>query len=294
MPEALFGGFAGRTAFTGNSFVRSTRSLTDARAGANGTKPIIITHLFSACSGRGASRDVTMFLGGADVDMTVAASSSAQDTGWINVSDWLTAAGVSVNYGFTALSGQIYFPRSSTATPTGATGDIVDGSGYKWPGFLGMYYRYVQVPAAPSIVSVTPNTDGDEATVVITAPGDNGGSAVTGYRIQRALDAGFTTGVATIDAATTTQLVTGLTPGQSYYWRVVARNYASDTAGILGGTWSATVLSVMPDPGLGRIYSGGTFVQLDGMIRNLTDTAWEELDGRIRDLADATWVELGA
>ncbi len=209
-----------------------------------------------------------MYLGGSSVGIFVGAAGSAADTGWLDSSDWLAAGGGAVSYGYTSMSGRFYFARSSTGGPIGS----FDGGG-GFTGYLGMLYRYVQVPTAPTIVSVTPNTDGDAATVVLTDAADNGGSAVTGWRLQRATNAGFTTGVTTINSGSLTVAVTGLTPGVTYYYRAVARNYVSDTDGQLGGPWSATVSQAQPDPiGFGRVWTGSAFVTADARV--WSGSAW--------------------
>lgn len=287
MTSVLLGGFAQRASFT-TGYMHSTGNLADCRAAYDGSKPMVIDELYGAVSGNGASRSLQMYLGGAGVSFSVGSAGSAADTGWLGTNLWLTSAGAGVEYGYQSLSGSCWFAR--TANGTGFT----QGAFGTWTGSIGMYYDFLQVASAPTITSVTPNTNGDQATVIFTAPADNGGATVTSYNVQRATNSAFTTGVATINVTSLTATFTGLTPGTAYYYRILPVNYVSAAASILGGAASPSVLSVQPDPGLGRIYSGSTFVQLDGHIRDLANANWVELDGMIRSLDNTAWVELGS
>lgn len=81
------------------------------------------------------------------------------------------------------------------------------------------------------------------ATVSWTAPTSNGGSAIDDYTVQYATNSGFTTDLVTIPVDALTTTLTGLTPGQQYYWRVRANN------GVGAGTFTG---------GLGFITLTGT------------------------------------
>jgi hypothetical protein len=79
------------------------------------------------------------------------------------------------------------------------------------------------VPAAPAIGSAT---SGDaSATVTWTAPSNDGGSTITGYRVRVLDSAGAQVGALRPATATATSvLVTGLTNGSSYRFQVAATN----------------------------------------------------------------------
>ena len=105
----------------------------------------------------------------------------------------------------------------------------------------------ISEPGAPTGLSATVMSQ----TVINlswTAPTENGGSPLTGYRIEVSTDAG----TRWIDAETDTGLTattyehTGLTPGQSHTYRVSAINIAG--AGPPSGTVSAAT-STLPNSG---------------------------------------------
>lgn len=260
-----------RSGFT-DRYVSSNGVLADARACSDGTKPIQVVALYGYLSGRGASRTAGMYAGSAGVSITVAASSQAQDTGYIGTNVWNTFAGTSVNYGYNPLSGECYFGRSP-----GGGGSTTPYS--TLAGNLGMSYEFFQCQTAPTGLVVVPADV--SAMLSWGTPSDDGGSVRTGYRVQIAKNAGFTVGLSTIDVSSsaTGTVVTGLTPGTLYYYRVLARNAVTDAAGKLGGVWSTTVSATqLLAPHNGTILKGGVFVEAqveryDGSAWNPTVTA---------------------
>ena len=83
----------------------------------------------------------------------------------------------------------------------------------------------VDAPGAPT--NVTASAGNASATVSWTAPSDNGGGPITGYKIERRAGVG-TWGIAVPDTenASTNKTVSGLTNGTSYTFRVTAINSA--------------------------------------------------------------------
>jgi hypothetical protein len=81
------------------------------------------------------------------------------------------------------------------------------------------------IPGVPT--SVTPTRQNSQISLSWTAPASNGGSAITDYLIEYSSDAGanWTTFVDSISATPST-VVTGLTNGTSYIFRVSAKNVA--------------------------------------------------------------------
>lgn len=101
-------------------------------------------------------------------------------------------------------------------------------------------------PVAPAAPTASPG-DG-QVSLSWNAPSDDGGSAVTGYRVQQSSDQGVSYGdaaggcapITTQNATTTTCNATGLTNGTAYQFRIAAIN------GIGAGTYSAASLPATP------------------------------------------------
>ena len=122
------------------------------------------------------------------------------------------------------------FTASSLITPApGSNGSLV------------FSVTYDTLPIAPG--TPTASSTGTSATITWTAPADNGGQAVSGYRIQRSTDnINFSTLVADTGTTTLTYTNTGLTPGTTYYYRVAAINAVAVAAGSdYSGPYSASV-----------------------------------------------------
>jgi hypothetical protein len=81
------------------------------------------------------------------------------------------------------------------------------------------------VPTAPTGVSGTARSKAIR--VVWTIPSSNGGSPITGYRIQKSVNGGAWSAVVSNTGSTATALlVTGLKPADRYRFRVAAINVA--------------------------------------------------------------------
>ena len=94
------------------------------------------------------------------------------------------------------------------------------------------------LPGAPTIGAAAA---GDSAANLSwTAPGNNGGSAITGYVVTPYIGTTAQT-VQTFVSTATTQTVTGLTPGTAYTFKVSAQNAAGT------GPASASSSSVTPN-----------------------------------------------
>ncbi len=87
------------------------------------------------------------------------------------------------------------------------------------------YSNAATVPAAPSVPALSWNTDGT-LKVLWVAPNDNGGSAITGYKVQRLVGASFET--VQITSGTTVNLAREAI-GASYTIRVIATNAVGDS-----------------------------------------------------------------
>jgi hypothetical protein len=122
------------------------------------------------------------------------------------------------------------FTASSLITPApGSNGSLV------------FSITYDVLPIAPGTPTAT--STGTSATITWTAPTDNGGQAVTSYRIQRSTDnINFSTIVASTGNTLLTYTDSGLTPGTKYYYRVAAINAVAVSHGSdYSGPYSSSV-----------------------------------------------------
>jgi titin len=127
----------------------------------------------------------------------------------------------------------------------------------------------VTVPGAPTAVAATPADR--QATVTWTAPGDDGGTPVTGYRVETTTDGGTTWTVALADTASTatSAVLGGLTNGTTTGFRVSAIN----AVGVGGPSAPTTTVprtvpgsptSVVLTPGNGWVVANWTAPSDDG------------------------------
>jgi hypothetical protein len=122
------------------------------------------------------------------------------------------------------------FTASSLITPAaGSNGSLV------------FQITYDTLPTA--VGTPTASSTGTSVTITWTAPSDNGGKAVTSYRIQRSTDGiNFSTIVASTGNTSLSYTNTGLTPGTRYYYRVAAINAVAIAHGTdYSGPYSASV-----------------------------------------------------
>jgi len=119
--------------------------------------------------------------------------------------------------------------------------------------------------AAPSITSVTPL--GTTATVVLAAPASNGGStinATTGYSIDYSTSSSFATFSTKSSAGVGSNSVTGLLPGNTYYFRAKYVNSASVTS-----PYSATVTANVAAYGR-RYFTSGSITNVTNNTKTKT------------------------
>jgi hypothetical protein len=130
---------------------------------------------------------------------------------------------------------------------TAAGGNFTDNGNVRVDGItlsngsLVFEVAYDLLPTAPG--TPTASSTGTSATITWTAPADNGGKAVTSYRIQRSTDnINFSTIVASTGNTLLTYTDTGLTPGTKYYYRTAAINAVAVAHGTdYSGPYSASV-----------------------------------------------------
>jgi hypothetical protein len=245
MPNVGFGAKStATTSFTGAG-IYTPIGIGARRLAANGLGPQIITNVYGYLKGKGGTCVGTLYVGSsslAGVSLPAAADASV-GTGYLKTSDWYIANGTTANYGFNRTSGaSFYFAR-------GGSGTTYDTSGGSWTGTAAGAYTYVQAPNAPGNLKITSTIMGQASvswnhagtgTPLVT--GDNGGTVVTGSRLQYSLVETFGSGVTTVELSgigTVTASITGLTPGATYFFRVASKN-AVTTAASTTSVWSST------------------------------------------------------
>ncbi len=102
------------------------------------------------------------------------------------------------------------------------------------------------VPGAPTIGTATAGNA--TATVTWTAPGNNGGAAITGYVVTPYIGGGPQT-AQTFNSTATTETVTGLTNGTAYTFKVAAINAAG--TGNQSGSSNSVTPTTVPGPPTG-------------------------------------------
>ena len=136
-------------------------------------------------------------------------------------------------------------------------------------GGAGVYAKSAAVvprtmPTAPASVSAT---GGDSKAIVTwTAPLSNGGSAITGYKVEYAVSSGTDWKSITAAATATTATVTGLINGTSYLFRVSAVNVAGTGEVAVSGPITVMKPALAPTALVGK--SGPTKVDLTWVIPN--------------------------
>jgi hypothetical protein len=160
-----------------------------------------------------------------------------------------------------------------------------NNNGTTWGGGITGAFNWSTAPAAPTMIAATPGPGG-QMTVTFSGSGDTGGQPITGWVLQYATNAAFTTGVVTVASSGTSVL--SLTPGVQYWFRAAGRNVVTDNlgAGVYGG-WAAAITAKTLAGG--SIYDSGAWVPANGQIYDAG--AWVPSTGQIYDAG--AWVPIG-
>jgi hypothetical protein len=136
-----------------------------------------------------------------------------------------------------------YSPASGTTPSVGtqtlsATFTPTDTANYTSASASVTLNVIVAVPGSPTAITAT--TANGEATVTFTAPSFTGSAAISGYTIRATATDGSTV---TVNATGSPAKVTGLTPGKSYRFTVIANNSAGSSES--GTTSDALAISLV-------------------------------------------------
>jgi hypothetical protein len=154
--------------------------------------------------------------------------------------------------------------------------------------------------AAPTSLS-TSGVDSSAITVNWTgvAAGNNGGAPIQGYRVQQATNAGFTTGVSTVDVSgisAVSQVVSNLSASTQYYFRVAAFNTvgAGPYSSSVNATTSAS--SGMGAPSQFRVESdfGQAFIDGYGLMYWTNPSSMTSISGfdiEAKKSSSGTWIQ---
>lgn len=135
----------------------------------------------------------------------------------------------------------------------------------------------ITVPGAPATAPTFSAISPVQATVSYVAPTFIGGSAITGYDVQRAKDAAFTVDAVTVADSASPLTLTGLLPGTTYHVRVRAKNAAGN------GAWSPTGnFTTLPGAYVGNgsawipslVYVGNGTSWVVAQVKSGNGTAW--------------------
>lgn len=189
-----------------------------------------------------SASNVQVTIGGAAASWGIGYSSSAAaDSGWRGSNVWW--------YGGGGERTTITYDPNSRSYAEGIIVGAIDDGGQTiydnygratWSGQrLAGGVAYTQAPSGPASLSVSDAGAGN-VNVSWSSPVDNGGESINGYRLQYSTASNFSSNVTTVNPGTSGSHQVNVTQGVTWYFRITARNYVTDTAGTLGGEWSGT------------------------------------------------------
>lgn len=255
--ETGFGSTAVTQSYTDQYVYSDGIALPSGRAMANGSRACLVTGVRAYASGRGAARSVSIAFGpNTTPAFTVGAAGSAQNTGWIDIRNFLVEGGSTrfrLNF-----NGSTYFGRSGSGTATDSYGTTF--------GMLAGGYQWAQSPSSPRLTDVTPRGTDGTIRVNFDAAADNGGVSIRGYHVQWSASSTFGSNLDAVDTTRGEVDVSNLAPGQRYWFRIAAMNAVTDAANTFG-PWSNVISAVAPGaPSAPRNLAAYTYTtQLDTM-----------------------------
>jgi hypothetical protein len=275
-----------RSSYTGGS-VYYDFGMPRPRVAANGQSPCIIVNMVGVMGGRGSTTvegqifNLTRGNGIGSGAVPLPNASEANNVLDLQLGGILAYWNDSIRAQFVT-PGLMYYARNS-----GGPGNTYTSTGDVRPGSLAGNITYVESPGAPTIVQIDHSADGTKAYVQFFGNGDDGGTSVTGWRLQYSSRADFADGGITIDAGGGVNTISGLTPGATYYYRVCGRNWVTDTAGTTG-PWSGVAGHAQPYAGAGYRRSGTVWQK--AQARRWSGSSWVQARGRRYN--GSSWVNL--
>src|SRR5438034_217166 len=178
----------------------------------------------------------------------------------------------------------------STATTYSDTGGLAHSTTYTYrvhtvttigtsfPSDTASATTFAVAPSPPTGLAATA-VSSSQINLTWTAPTDNGGSAITGYKIERSTDGGttWTTLVANTGNTPTTYSDTGLAHTTNYTYRVSAINSIGTSS--VSGTVSATTLIATPSPPTGLTATAASSSQVSLTWTAPTDNGGSAITG---------------
>lgn len=277
---------------------RFNLDIPEVRTAHNGNQPIRIYQMSMYLRGRLAPRSVSMILEFSDgtgrfstTTFTADTGSSATNTGFKTINAWYSDTPKNnLQAGFDT-NGDTFFGAATDAT-TDIYRDSDPTKSILVDHCLFGQLRYHEVPTAPTGLSASTATN-EGFTVGWTAPSDNGGTVINGYRIQVSTVSNFASNVTTFDVGVVSSAVlTDLLPDTSYYYRVGAKNWLFDNvAGAPHSPWVSSVgtITTLSTTG-GKRYTGSAWVD-NTVAKRYNGSSWVDLTTKKRYNGSA-WVDL--
>lgn len=225
MPNVSLPG--GTTLYTGatNSayvpFIQTGVTIPTGRTMENGSQDILVYRIRAYAGGYSGSVTCSLQLGSEKTSNFSMPSGTASSTSWRNI-DALLSPGTET-FRLNA-SARAYIGRSNGGSPS-----LKDDAGNTWSGQAVGEYSYYEAPTIPTGLSAV-STGFTTGSASWSPPNNNGGTAITGYRVQIATNP-FFTGATSYNQTSLSKSFTGLTPGTTYYVRVASKNAVTEAAG---------------------------------------------------------------
>lgn len=243
MPDVGFGAITNLQSFvnSGNAYSDGV-PIPDGRTAGNGMRPIKVYQIAGYFAGKGGSQIASMTLDGiTTASFGVAAGTQAASTG-LQACNGFYSGATTARFTYNVLGGVAPFYYGHGGSGTAVTAAGADA------GALGGLYSYFESPSAPTglAVTITPG----QAALNWAAPGTDGGMALTDYAVDYDTNPGFTT-YTRVASTPTNKVITGLSAGVTYYFRVNATNAVTNnysTTSVASSIVSGTMPSAPSAP----------------------------------------------